>query len=122
MGAAAFLFAYIVFAFTGANIALLAVAFVVAGVGIGFAETAETAAVARLAGSEIRGSAFGILAGIQSFGNFAASAVAGLLWTLVSPEAAFVWGGAWMLVAFVGLLVGVRGVHAAERAQQASGS
>jgi MFS family permease len=121
LGAAAFLFAYGVFALTGASIALLAVGFLAAGVGIGFAETAETAAVARLAGSEIRGSAFGILAGIQSFGNFAASAVAGALWTWVSPEAAFVWAGAWMLVALIGLLVGVRGVHAAERGRQPSG-
>ena len=39
---------------------------------------------------EMRGSAFGLLAATQSFGNLIASGVAGVLWTLVSPEAAFI--------------------------------
>jgi hypothetical protein len=41
-------------------------------------ETAEHAAVAALAALELRGSAFGLLAAVQSFGNLAASAIAGL--------------------------------------------
>jgi hypothetical protein len=71
-------------------------------------ETAEHAAVARLAPEALRGSAFGLLAAVQSFGNLAASAIAGLLWTLVSPEAAFIYAAAWMVLAF-GLIVGPRG-------------
>ena len=63
-----------------------ALAFAVAGVGIGLVETAEHAAVAAFAPDDIRGSAFGLLAAIQSFGNLAASAVVGLLYTLVSPS------------------------------------
>jgi hypothetical protein len=39
-----------------------------------------------LAPVELRGSAFGLLAAVQSFGNLAASAIAGLLWTLASPR------------------------------------
>jgi len=35
---------------------------------------------------------------VQSFGNFAASAVAGGLWTLVSPRAAFAYLAVWMLL------------------------
>jgi hypothetical protein len=40
--------------------------------------------VAALATVELRGLAFGLLAAVQSFGNLAASAIAGLLWTLAS--------------------------------------
>jgi hypothetical protein len=52
---------------------------------------------------DIRGSAFGTLAATQSLGNFAASAVAGLLWTTVSPRAAFLYLAARMLIALAGL-------------------
>ena len=79
-----------------------------AGVGIGCVETAEHAAVASLAPEELRGSAFGLLAAVQSFGNLAASAIAGLLWTLASPRVAFAYLVAWMLLALVGLLAAGR--------------
>jgi hypothetical protein len=52
----------------------------------------------------LRGSAFGLLAGVQSFGNLAASAVAGLLWTAVSPRAAFLCLASWMVIALAMLL------------------
>jgi MFS family permease len=105
-GAAAFAVAFAGFALTGPQVALLALCFCLAGLGVGVAETAENAAVAGLASSGLRGSAFGALATIQSFGNVAASAVAGLLFTAVSPRVAFLYVAAWMLVAvaaFVGL-------------------
>lgn len=38
---------------------------------------------------ELRGSAFGLLAAVQRFGNLAASTSAGLLWTVASPRVAF---------------------------------
>ncbi len=87
LGAMAFLGGYLLFAFGGASIVALGGAFVLAGVGIGFAETAQSAAVAASAPVDLRGSAFGLLAGVQAFGNLAASIVAGFLWTVVSPEA-----------------------------------
>jgi hypothetical protein len=37
----------------------------------------------------VRGSAFGLLAATQAFGNLAASSIAGPLWTLLSPAVAF---------------------------------
>ena len=111
LGAGAFLGGYLLFAFGGASIALLGIAFVLAGVGIGFAETAQSAAVAASAPLALRGSAFGLLAGVQSFGNLAASVVAGLLWTLVSPETAFLYLGGWMLVALFFL------IHAGARSE-----
>ncbi len=98
-GVACFLAAYVGFAATGDSIALLAVCFALAGVAIGCVETAEHAAVARLAPEDLRGSAFGLLAGVQSFGNVVASSVAGLLWTLVSPAAGLLYAAALMAVA-----------------------
>ena len=80
---------------------VLAAGFVVAGVGIGLVETAEHAAVATFAPDSIRGSAFGLLAAVQSFGNLAASAVVGLVYTLVSPAAAFWYASAVMLAALL---------------------
>jgi len=98
-GVAAFAVAYLALAVTGPGLGLLVVGFALAGVGIGCVETAQHAAVASLAPERIRGSAFGLLATVQSLGNFAASAVAGLLWTLVSPSAAFVYASVWMMLA-----------------------
>ena len=104
IGAGAFLAAYVLFAGVGARIPVLAAGFVLAGVGIGFAETGETAAVAARAPEAVRGSAFGLLAGMQSAGNLLASTIAGVLWTAVSPTAAFAWLAAWMAVAVVAFM------------------
>jgi MFS family permease len=104
-GVACFALAYLVFA-AGSGIAILGLAFVLAGIGIGAAETAENAAVAALAPSELRGSAFGLLAGIQSAGDFIASAVVGLVWTLVSPTLAFGLAAALMVGALVTMAFG----------------
>jgi hypothetical protein len=65
---------------------------------------------AALSPVELRGSAFGLLAAVQSFGNLAASAIAGLLWTLASPRMAFGYLVAWMVLA-------LPGVYAARRRQ-----
>lgn len=108
-GAASFLAAYAMFAGAGGNLIVLGVAFVLAGFGIGCLETAEHAAVATNSLAEIRRSAFGALAGIQSFGNLAASGIAGVLWTVVSPTVAFIYIAGWMGVAIIAL-VGTRPV------------
>ena len=77
---------------------LLALAFVLAGLGIGCGETAQSAAVAALAPATLRGSAFGLLATAQAGANLAASAIAGILWTAVSPAAAFGFLAAAMII------------------------
>jgi len=100
-GVVAFLVAYAGFAFAGAALLPLVALFALAGVGIGLAETAQRAAVAALAPPDLRGSAFGALAAVQAFGNLAASVVAGALWTLVSPRAAFLYLAGWMVVGAV---------------------
>jgi predicted MFS family arabinose efflux permease len=58
--------------------------------------------------SSCGGSAFGLLAAVQSFGNLAASAIAGLLWTAASPAVAFGYLAGWMGLALVGLLATAR--------------
>jgi MFS family permease len=98
-GVAAFAMAYLLFAVSDPVLVLLTVAFALAGVGIGCAETAEHAAVAAFAPSQIRGSAFGLLATVQAVGNVAASTIAGLLYTLASPTAAFIYLLTWMMLA-----------------------
>lgn len=88
-GAVGFAAAYVGFAATDASIVGLGAAFVLAGMAIGAVETAEHASVATMAPPELRGSAFGLLAAIQSAGDFTASAAVGLIWTIGSPAAAF---------------------------------
>ncbi len=100
-GIAAFLIAYLTFALGGPSVLLLAAAFVLAGIGIGAVETAEHAAVAAFAPPDTRGSAFGLLAAVQSFGNLAASSLAGLLWVTLSPGTAFFYIAAWMALALL---------------------
>jgi len=109
-GVACFLLAYLGFAATGASLAVLAACFVAAGIAIGCVETAEHAAVARLAPANLRGSAFGLLAAVQSFGNLGASAIAGILWTLVSPAAGLLFAAALMTVSLGCLAWGSRPV------------
>jgi MFS family permease len=109
LGVGLFGLAYAGFAAGPASVLALAPWFVAAGMAIGCVETAEHATVASLAPIELRGSAFGLLAAVQSFGNLAASAIAGLLWTAASPRVAFGYlVGGWMGLALVGLLATAR--------------
>jgi MFS family permease len=96
-------FAYAGLAAGGDNVAPLAALFVLGGLGMGCVETAEHSAVAALAPEGLRGSAFGLLALIQSAGSLAASAIAGVLWTAISPSLAFGYLAACMLVTLAAL-------------------
>jgi MFS family permease len=111
-GAALFAGAYVWFAAGPSGVALLAPAFILAGLGIGCAETAEHAAVAEFAPEEIRGSGFGLLAAIQSIGNLAASTIAGILWTTASPAVAFIFLATAMTIAVPVLALGAKTVRA----------
>jgi MFS family permease len=114
-GAVLFAAGYAWFAAGPAGPVALLPAFVLAGLGIGCAETAESAAVASLAPEHLRGSAFGLLATVQAGGNLIASAVAGLLWSAVSPLAAFVFLAAAMVIAAVLIATAGRGSVPAAR-------
>jgi MFS family permease len=104
IGVACFLAAYVGFALAGASVAVLGACFLGAGVAIGCVETGEHAAVAALAPTDLRGSAFGLLAAVQSFGNLVASVVAGVLWSAISPAAGLLFAAALMALALVALL------------------
>jgi hypothetical protein len=56
----------------------------------------------------MRDSVSGLLAAVQSFGNLAASAIAGLLWTLASPQVAFLYFAPGMLASLAALAL-IRG-------------
>lgn len=92
--------------------------FVLAGIGIGCVETAEHAAVATHAPNELRGSAFGLLAGVQSLGNLAASAIAGILWTALGPAWAFAYLTAWMVIALAAFQLPANRAHKARSAAE----
>jgi len=104
LGIGLFAAAFAGFAAGPTSVALIAPWFVAAGIGIGCVETAQHAAVASLAPEHLRGSAFGLLASVQSFGNLAASAIAGLIWSVFSPTWAFVYLAVWMLIALIAVL------------------
>lgn len=112
IGVWCFLVAYLTFGAAGPHIGVLAAAFVLAGLGIGAVETSEHALVAATAPAELRGSAFGILAGVQSLGNVVASSVAGVLWSVLGAGWAFAWAGGWMVVA---LGIGIARFHGNQR-------
>ncbi len=96
-GAASYVAAYLLLGLAGGSWGALAAGFALAGAGIGLAETAESALIARALPDRLRGSGFGVLGGIQAGGNIVGTVVAGALYTAVSPAAAFVYAAAWML-------------------------
>ncbi|HYY21044.1 MAG TPA: MFS transporter [Thermoleophilaceae bacterium] len=108
LGAMALLGAYVLFAETGAAVAVIAVAFVLAGAGLGLAETGEHVAVAKLAPPHARALAFGALSALQSGGRLAASVVAGILWTVVAPQAGLLVTAPLLVVCPLLLLIGAR--------------
>lgn len=100
LGGACFVAAYLTFAF-GTGLAAVLVGFVLAGAGIGLAETAESSVVALSVSAENRSHAFGLLGLVQSIGDLGATVVAGILWSVVSPQVAFGYASAWMLLSLL---------------------
>ena len=95
-GAAVYVVAYALLA--ADSVVALVAGFALAGAGIGLAETAEGALVARLLPDRLRGSGFGLLGGVQAAGDLVATVVAGVLYTIAGPIAAFGYAAAWMLL------------------------
>jgi len=95
-GAAVYVLGYAVFAWDQHAWPVLLAGFLLSGVGIGFAETAESTVVAQLLPERLRGNGFGVLGLVQAFGDLGATLVAGLLWAVFSPTVAFAYAAAWM--------------------------
>lgn len=99
LGATVYVGAYALFAVGG--VAGVMAGFALAGLGIGLAETAESSLVALGISGEARSHAFGVLGLTQSVGDLGATVVAGILWTLFSPEVAFAYAAGWMVLSVV---------------------
>jgi MFS family permease len=97
---------YVGFAFSESIMALLAL-FLTYGFYFGFTEGTEKALVADLAPTARRGFAFGVFNAVQGIGALAASLLFGLIWTTVSPTAAFLSGATLATVATALLFVTV---------------
>lgn len=95
-GAAVYVLGYLLFAVGSHAWPVLLVAFLMSGVGIGFAETAESTVVARGLPARLRSNGFGVLGLTQSIGDLGSTLVAGLLWALISPTVAFSYAAFWM--------------------------
>jgi dipeptide/tripeptide permease len=95
-GAAVYVLGYAVFAWEQHQWPIVLIGFLLAGVGIGFAETAESTVVAQLLPTHLRSNGFGVLGLVQSFGDLGATVVAGILWSVFSPTVAFLYAAAWM--------------------------
>ncbi|MDQ2796619.1 MAG: MFS transporter [Actinomycetota bacterium] len=105
-GAGVYVASYLIFAVDQHAWPLVLLAFLLSGMGIGLAETAESTVVARGLPVQLRANGFGVLGLTQSLGDLVATVTVGVLWSLVSPTVAFSYAAAWMLasVAASGLL------------------
>lgn len=91
-------FVYAAFGFSD-SLPIVITIFLVYGLYFGLTEGAEKAWVADMAPVDRRGTAFGIYNAALGVGGLAASLLFGLIWTRVSPRAAFLTGAAFALVA-----------------------
>lgn len=96
-GAAVYVASYLLFAVDQHAWPLVLLAFLLSGVGIGLAETAESTVIARGLPARLRANGFGVLGLTQSLGDLAATVTVGVLWSLTSPTVAFCYAAAWML-------------------------
>jgi MFS family permease len=80
------------FAIGPTTLAPLAVLFVLEGTVMAAEETLESAVGTDLLPADVRGTGFGILAGVNGLGDLLSSVMVGLLWSRVSVEAAFGYG------------------------------
>jgi MFS family permease len=115
-GAGAYLAAYALFAVGPHPWPWLLTGFALAGLGIGLAETAQSATVALLLPDRLRGTGFGALGLVQAFGDLGASLVAGVLWATVSPTLAFGYAATWMTLSLLASLLVPRTIPAPEDA------
>ena len=81
-----------------ASLTYLVPLFLLAGVAIAITDAMERAVAADLLPENLRGTGYGTLAAVNGIGDFASSAVVGLLWTSVSPLAGFGYGAVMTII------------------------
>lgn len=97
IGALAYALGYLLFAAGAGGWPVLLAAFILSGAGIGFAETAQSSAVAYALPESLRGNGFGVLGLVQAAGDLGSTVLAGLLWSIASATVAFGYAAAWMI-------------------------
>ncbi len=98
-------------AFLTADFLVLIPLFLLAGFFTAITDTIEGTAAADLLPTESRGTGFGVLQTVNGIGDFASSAVVGLLWALLSPLIAFAYAAALSAAGGIILLYLTRGNH-----------
>lgn len=88
------------------SLAAIGGVFALAGVYIGVEDALEGAIPADLVGAQYRGTAYGVLGAVNGVGDWVASVLVGMLWTLVSPQIAFTFAGALMVAGAAIMLAG----------------
>lgn len=86
------------FAIGNHSVALLVLVFVLAGTYTAIQESLEDALTAELVPAPTRGLAYGVLGSVNGVGDFVSSTLVGLVWTAVSPAAAFATAAAVMAI------------------------
>ncbi|MEO8829535.1 MFS transporter [Lapillicoccus sp.] len=114
-GAAVYVAGYLLFAWEQPAWPVLLTGFLLAGIGIGFAETAQSTVVAQLLPDRLRANGFGVLGLVQSFGDLGATVVAGFLWAAFSASVAFGYAAAWMAASVVASILLRRRPQPADR-------
>jgi MFS family permease len=66
--------------------------FILAGVETGAIDAGERSYAAELLGENNRGTGFGVMSTVNGIGDFTSSVAAGILWTVISPNASFAYG------------------------------
>jgi MFS family permease len=79
------------------HLGTLALIFALAGISVAVVDTLEDSYCAELVGAEHHGTAFGVLATVNGFGDFLSSIVVSALWTAFSTTAAFGYSAALFL-------------------------
>jgi MFS family permease len=79
--------------------------FMLAGVETGAIDAGERSYAADLLGENNRGTGFGVLSTVNGIGDFGSSVTAGILWTVISSNAAFAYGAALATVAAIMLVL-----------------
>lgn len=100
-GAIIYVVGYGVFAAGPSSWMLLLAGFVLCGIGIGAAETAESTVVAQVLPDRLGGHGFGLLGLVQAGGDLGSTLVVGVLWSLTTPIIGFGYAAVWMMIAAV---------------------
>jgi MFS family permease len=98
LGAVAYAVGYAVLA---AGLPLLLAGFLLAGLGIGFAETAESTLVAQALPTSCVATGSASSVSPMAIGDLGSTTVVGILWAVISPTAAFGYAAAWMGAAMI---------------------